>query len=116
LNHEPLINALQVFGLRRAEVQVYIFLAKKGPCTGKDLIKGLKLTKQQVYLILKNLRKKGVAKFTLTRPLVFSAVPIERILDAFIKANIEETQHMIQNKEALLSSWRSLTEKDEEKS
>ena len=116
MNHEPLINALQVFGLKRIEVQVYVFLAKKGPCKGKDLVKGLKITKQQVYLVLKNLQKRGMTKATPTRPLIFTAVPIERVLDAFIKANIEETQRMIHNKEELLSSWRSITAKDDTKS
>jgi sugar-specific transcriptional regulator TrmB len=114
LNHEPLANALQVFGLKRMDVRVYVFLAKKGSHRGKDLAKALKITKQQVYPSLKKLQQRGIVKSTSKRPAVFSAVSIEEVLDMFIKTRIEETQRLIQNKEEALSKWKSMMRNDSE--
>jgi sugar-specific transcriptional regulator TrmB len=103
---ELLIETLVELGLKPTDTQVYIFLAKKGPQRVKDLVNSLRITKQQLYPSLKNLEERCVVNSSNERPAVFSAVPIEQVLDALIKAKIKETQHMIQNKEALLSKWK----------
>ena len=103
---ELLIETLVELGLKPTDTQVYIFLAKKGPQRVKDLVNSLRITKQQLYPSLKNLEERCVVNSSNERPAIFSAVPIEQVLDALIKAKIKETQHMIQNKEALLSKWK----------
>jgi len=112
LSLELVVDTLVGFGLKQTDAQVYAFLAKKGPQRGKDLVNALKITKQQLYPSLKNLQEKGIVNSTLERPALFSAVPIEKVLDRFIKARIEEVERMIQNKEELLSSWQSLMRND----
>jgi sugar-specific transcriptional regulator TrmB len=109
LSLELLLDTLESFGLKRMDAQVYAFLAKRGPHRGKDLTSALKITKQQLYPSLKNLQERGIVNSTLKRPALFYAVPIEKVLDTFIKARIEEIQRLIQNKGELLSSWRSMT-------
>ena len=112
LSLELLLDTLVGFGLKRTDAQVYAFLAKSGPHRGKDLVSALKITKQQLYPSLKNLQERGIINSTFERPALFFAVPIEKVLDTFIKARIEELQRMIQNKEELLSSWQSMTRND----
>jgi len=114
LNHELLIDTLQHFGLKRIDVRVYAFLAKKGPHSGKDLASALKITKQQVYPSLKNLQERGIVKSTFKRPAVFSAASIEEVLDMLMKTRIEEIQRLIQNKEEALSKWKSVMRNDSE--
>ena len=115
LSFELVIETLVGFGFKPTDAQVYLFLAKKGPKRGKDLVNSLKLTKQQLYPSLKKLREKGIVNSTYKRPAIFSAVAIERVLDILIKKKIEETQNMIRNKEELISSWRSMTSNNSEK-
>ena len=103
---ELLIETLVELGFKPTDAQVYIFLAKKGPQRGKDLVNSLRITKQQLYPSLKNLEERCVVNSSNERPAVFYAVPIEQVLDALIKAKIEETQRMIQNKEELLAKWQ----------
>ena len=103
---ELLIETLVELGFKLTDAQVYIFLAKKGPRRGKDLVNSLRITKQQLYPSLKNLKERRIVNSTHERPAVFSAVPIEQVLDALIKTRIEEIQRMIQNKEELLSRWQ----------
>jgi sugar-specific transcriptional regulator TrmB len=115
LSFELLIETLVGFGFKPTDAQVYLFLAKKGPKRGKDLVNSLKLTKQQLYPSLKKLKEKGIVNSSYERPAIFSAVAIERALDMLIKKKIEETQNMIRNKEELISSWRSMTSNSSEK-
>jgi len=115
LSFELVVETLVGFGFKPIDAQVYIFLAKKGPQRGKDLVNSLKITKQQLYPSLKNLQEIGIVNSTPERPAVFSAISIEKVLDALIKAKIEETQRMIRNKEKLISGWRSMTRNNSEK-
>jgi sugar-specific transcriptional regulator TrmB len=112
LNFELAIETLVGLGFKPTDAQIYIFLAKKGPKRGKDLVTSLKLTKQQLYPSLKNLQKRGIVHSTHERPAIFSAVSIERVLDTLIKTKIEETQRLIQNKEEAISKWKSMMHND----
>jgi sugar-specific transcriptional regulator TrmB len=112
MSREVLLNTLVDFGLKRTEAQIYAFLAKKGPQRGKDLVRALKITRQQVYPSLKKLQQRGIVNSTTKRPAVFSAVSIEEVLDMFIKTRIEETQRLIQNKEKALFKWKSMMRND----
>jgi sugar-specific transcriptional regulator TrmB len=114
LSLELLTETLVELGFKPTDAQVYIFLAKKGPQRGKDLVNSLRITKQQLYPSLKNLKERSVVNSSHERPAVFSAVPIEQVLDALTKAKIEETQRMIQNKEELLSRWQLMARKSSE--
>jgi sugar-specific transcriptional regulator TrmB len=114
LSFELVIETLVGFGFKPTDAQVYLFLAKKGPKRGKDLVNSLKLTKQQLYSSLKKLKERGIVNSTYERPAIFSAVAIERVLDILIKKKIEETQSMIRNKEEIISSWRSMTSNNSE--
>ena len=40
-------------------------------------------------------------------PALFSAVSFDKVLDQFIKTNREEAQRIEENKEQILSMWRS---------
>jgi sugar-specific transcriptional regulator TrmB len=114
LSFELMIETLVGFGFKPIDAQVYILLAKKGPQRGKDLANSLKITKQKLYPALRNLQKRGVVNSTHKRPAIFSAISIEEALDAVIKTRIEETQRTIENKEELLSSWRSIAHNNSE--
>jgi sugar-specific transcriptional regulator TrmB len=108
LNFELAIETLVGLGFKPTDAQIYVFLAKKGPKRGKDLVNSLKVTKQQLYPSLKNLQERGIVNSTHERPALFSAVSIEVVIDELIEKRIEEIQHMIKNKEKLISSWRSM--------
>jgi sugar-specific transcriptional regulator TrmB len=108
LNQERVYRTLASFGLTRTDAKVYTYLAKKGTRKGKDLCNSLNMQKQQLYPCLKNLQSRGVVTATCKRPVLFSALPFEKVLDLVTKANIEEAERMIQNKEKILSKWQSI--------
>jgi len=116
MSQEIVFSTLAKLGFTDTDSKVYICLATKGPQKGKDLSSSLKMAKQQLYLCLKNLQKKGIVNASCTRPALFYALPFEKILDLIIEANKEKAKALQASKEELVSSWRSITEKDEEKS
>jgi sugar-specific transcriptional regulator TrmB len=116
LSQERALKTLVELGLTQQDSQVYLFLSKKGLQRGRDLTSGLKITKQQLYCSLKSLQSRGIVNATLERPARFSAVTLEKVLDSFLKAKIEETQRLQQVKSEILSDWQSFTIQDNNES
>jgi sugar-specific transcriptional regulator TrmB len=102
------IKALRDLGLSDLDAKVYIFLGKKGLQKGQDIARSLKVHKQQVYRSLKNLQEKGIVSATLDHPACYSAEPFQKVIDLFIRAKMEEAQHLRQSKDAILSDWQSI--------
>ncbi len=112
LSLERVLRTLEDFGFKRVDAEVYVYLAKKGPQKGIDLAGALKIRKQQLYPILRTLQDKGVVTASPERPALFSAVAFEKMLDLLVEANIETARALKETKEALLSSWREMTKRD----
>jgi sugar-specific transcriptional regulator TrmB len=108
LSQEQVLKMLVDFGFDQIDAQVYVYLAKKGMQKASDICKTLKLEKQQTYPSLKRLQSKGIVSSTIEHPARFSASPFEQVLDLFIKAKIEETQHLQKSKTEILANWQNL--------
>ena len=116
MSEDWMLKTLVGLGLKEVEAEVYVFLAKNGPYEAIDIATSLKLSRQQLYRCLKNLQIKNVVTASTERPFRFSAVIFEKVLDLFLKAKITQQQILQESKEELLSTWRSITEKDSAKS
>jgi sugar-specific transcriptional regulator TrmB len=116
MSQEIVFSTLAKLGFTYADTKVYVYLAKKGPQKGKDLCTSLKMTEHQLYPCLKNLQKKGVVNTSCNRPALFSALAFEKVLDLIIDVKKEQAEALQASKEELLLSWRSITEKNDEKS
>jgi len=91
------------FGLSEEDVDVYIFLAKRGPKIERELSKALNKNKQQVYRSLKELRQKQLVFTTIESSARFQAVPFEKVLDLFVRSKIKEAKQLLHNKKEILS-------------
>jgi sugar-specific transcriptional regulator TrmB len=116
LSKELMQKTLVTLGFTEPEAQVYIFLSEEGPHKARDVAEALGIYKQRLYCILGKLREKGVVDSSSEFPAYFSAVVFEKVLDLFMEARIEQQEALKANREELLSSWRSITEKGDEKS
>jgi sugar-specific transcriptional regulator TrmB len=113
---ERMLDTLESLGFTLAEAQTYVFLAKKGPCTRKELANVLGLTEHQLRPTLESLRTKGIANATCERNTLFSVVSIEKVLDIFMEATLKKAKAFQTNRDELLSNWRSMIESDSAKS
>ena len=109
---ERVLRTLEGFSLTRVDAEVYVYLAKTGPQKGRDLTSGLKMTKQQLYPILKGLQKKGVVTSSSERPALFSALAFEELLNLFVRLNLDQAQIIKETKDELLANWRNVTKKN----
>jgi sugar-specific transcriptional regulator TrmB len=108
LSQEKALKTLESLGFTQLDAKVYVFLAKKGPQKAGDVAKCLKIPKQSIYFIIRNLQSDGIVTSTVERPARFSAVPFERVLDLFVNAKMEEAKQIQRNKEEILLDWQSI--------
>ena len=113
MSQEQVLKTLENLGFDQVDAQIYVHLAKKGLQKASDICKTLKLTKQQFYPSIKRLQSKGIVNSTMQHPAQFSVMSFEKVLDLFIKAKIEETQHLRQSKTEILTNWQNLKLEDD---
>jgi sugar-specific transcriptional regulator TrmB len=106
LGEESVEKILKDLGLTEKEVEVYVFLAKHGILKPLDVARQIKKDKAQVLRILKSLQSKGFAEATLEAPKRFTAVQLEKVLDAFVKARRDEAAQIENAKKTLLLYWK----------
>jgi|SRR4030043_586491 len=116
MSMERVLKAVMSLGLSEVDAQVYVFLALNGPHKANEITKNLSLYKEQLYRSLKNLRDKDVVKATIDYPVVFSAIPFEKILDLLAEIKKEEAQALREVREELLSSWKGMIKKNSKNS
>jgi sugar-specific transcriptional regulator TrmB len=114
VSQNKLVKALVDLGLKKIDAKVYIMLSKMGPQRATEITRLLKVSKQQLYPSLKNLRSKGIVSATLERPARFSAVKFDKALDLFAKAKMEEARSIRQKRGSLLSDWQSIVIREAE--
>ena len=116
MSKEWMEKTLINLGFTEIDADVYLHLSQEGPREFEEIAKALKLYRKKLFRILKKLQSKGIIEASEEKPDSFSALPFERVLALFIKANLDEAKRLMKNKEELLSAWQLLTERDEEKS
>jgi sugar-specific transcriptional regulator TrmB len=107
MSREWMFKTLKSLGLKHEDAEVYVYLAQNCPQKARDLAEALETYKRQLYRSLKKLQRKGIVTASQDHPPLFSAVSFDKILDQFIKTNREEAQRIEEDKEQILSMWRS---------
>ena len=114
MSEKDLTKFLQVLGLSKREIQVYMFLAKSGVQSTSFVAKRLKMERVQAYRTFKKLQEKGFIEATLERPTRFTIVPFENLVDTFINAKKSEVLNLNEQKQNLLSAWKSISAPESE--
>jgi sugar-specific transcriptional regulator TrmB len=102
-----MLKTLESFGLKHLDAEVYVYLVQNYPQKARDIAEALETYKRQLYRSLRKLQRKGMVSASQERPARFSAVSFDKVLDRFIEANREEAQRIEENKQQILSMWRS---------
>lgn len=86
-------------GLTQREAEIYVFLAKNGPKKEGDIASQLNTVQQQLNHSLMRLQNKRFVNISVKEEKIFSAVPLRQILENLVKANLEEADRIIKEKE-----------------
>jgi sugar-specific transcriptional regulator TrmB len=106
------LKALVGLGLSETDAEVYVFLATSGSQKARDIATALKMYKCKVYRSLKSLQHKEMVNAILERPVLFFAMPFDKVLDLLVKTHLEEVRYIELNKEDILSQWEALVKKE----
>jgi predicted transcriptional regulator len=107
LSKEWMLKTLESLGLKHLDAEVYVYLAQNEPQKAKAIAEALETYKRQLCRSLKSLQRKGMISTSQERPATFSAISFDKVLDQFIQANREEAKRIEENKDQILSMWRS---------
>ena len=116
MSKERIVKALEQLGLSNTDTQIYVFLAKNGPHSEREICEILELQKRQVYPSLKSLQGIKIVKAIGKHPVQFSVVPFEEVINLFIEVKKEQAKIIQESREELLSSWRETIKKENTKS
>ena len=114
MSEKDVTRFLQILGLSKREIQVYMFLAKSGVQSTSFVAKRLKMERVQAYRTFKKLQEKGFIEATLERPTRFTIVPFEALVDSFISAKKNEVNSLTDQKHDLLTAWESISAPESE--
>ena len=114
MSEKDVTRFLQILGLSKREIQVYMFLAKSGVQSTSFVAKRLKMERVQAYRTFKKLQEKGFIEATLERPTRFTIVPFEALVDSFISSKKNEVTSLTDQKHDLLTAWESISAPESE--
>ncbi len=114
MSEKDVTRFLQILGLSKREIQVYMFLAKSGVQSTSFVAKRLKMERVQAYRTFKKLQEKGFIEATLERPTRFTIVTFESLVDSFITAKKNEVTNLTDQKQNLLTAWQTISAPESE--
>ena len=114
MSEKDITKFLQILGLSKREIQVYMFLAKSGVQSTSFVAKRLKMERVQAYRTFKKLQEKGFIEATLERPTRFTIVPFGALVDNFINTKKNEVVNLNDQKQDLLTAWQSISAPESE--
>jgi predicted transcriptional regulator len=116
MSRERIIKALKVLGLSNIDTRVYVLLARDGPHKIEEIASALNQHERNIHKSLRDLQNINIVKASIEYPFEFIAVPFKEVINLIIEVKKEQAKTLQASKDELLSTWRSITEKDEEKS
>lgn len=114
MGEKDVTRFLQLLGLSKREIQVYMFLAKSGVQSTSFVAKRLKMERVQAYRTFKKLQEKGFIEATLERPTRFTIVSLETLIDNFIIAKKNEVTNLSDQKQNIITAWQSISAPESE--
>jgi sugar-specific transcriptional regulator TrmB len=99
------LKTLERLGLTVVDVQVYLYLSKKGPLKVFEIASALKITETQIHLSLNNLVSKEMVHSATKYSAVYTAISFEKVLDEFMRKTEKETEFLQANRNNILSKW-----------
>jgi sugar-specific transcriptional regulator TrmB/CBS domain-containing protein len=114
MSEKDVTKFLQILGLSKREIQVYMFLAKSGVQSTSFVAKRLKMERVQAYRTFKKLQEKSFIEATLERPTRFTIVGFEALVDNFINTKKTEVVSLNDQKHNLLTAWKAISAPESE--
>ena len=88
---EESVNTLTCLGLKLVQAKVYVALAKSSPLSIREISDLSKVPRTDLYRILEELEKKGLAERVIAAPTKFKATPLFDCINMLLQCRREES-------------------------
>lgn len=95
-------NELSKFGLTSNQSKVFLYLERYGSNTATQISKALKFPRTETYHVLTTLQHKGIVSASFQHPIKFTALPIDKAIEALINAEKERVKHLEKQEKSLV--------------
>ena len=106
-----ILDNKQATALSIDEIRVYLFLATNGPHKKSEISSSLDLDNRKIDGILNELLDLEIVRL-LPGDQTFWVLPFKELIDLFIEVKREQAKNVKENKETLLSIWKTLLKKN----
>jgi sugar-specific transcriptional regulator TrmB len=100
------IQILTELGLTGSQAKVYLALAQQETASARRLWKASKVSRQDIYRLLTDLREIGLIEKILNTPTEFKAVPIEDGISILIERRAKEVLNMRKKAEKVIQKFK----------
>ncbi len=110
MSNKRVMITLTSLGLSQIDAKVYIYLATNGPQNAEQIGDALKLKQQLLNQTIERLKDMGVVSSFLKQTTLLSALPFQQALEWLVKANLKKAKSIEEDKDEILSKWKTITE------
>lgn len=101
------IQTMIRLGLTFCQAKVYLALARSGISTAKTISKVASVARPEVYRIMPELQKLGLAEKTITAPIKFKATPIREGIPILLDRKVKEAFELRKAARALVKNFKN---------
>ncbi|MEJ2242170.1 MAG: helix-turn-helix domain-containing protein [Candidatus Bathyarchaeota archaeon] len=114
MEEKRLYEFLDEIGLSKRKADIYIYLSKKGVQKAQSVATHLDIDRAQTYRLLRSLKQKGVVEETIESPTRYLAIPIEKLIESYLKDKKTEVNNLEAEKTNIISYFKSISKKETE--
>jgi sugar-specific transcriptional regulator TrmB len=103
---EEAVQVLMNLGLTPTQAKAYLTLCRLGRSTTKTISTESRIARQDIYRTLAELQESGLVNKTITRPVMFEAVPIQDAIDGLMERRAKKTRELQKGTKRLLLNFR----------
>jgi sugar-specific transcriptional regulator TrmB len=109
-----LLELLGQHGVPEKGARVYLAACRAGPQTASELARISAVSRVEAYRLIKQLAADGLLRATGGRPMRFAALPVDELLDRWIRRASDRVRRLEQDRNKILTDWEDArTEFDE---
>ncbi len=103
-----LLELLAQHGIPEKAARVYLGACRAGPQTASELGRLSAISRVETYRILRQLTEEGLLRATGGRPQRFEAIPLDELLDLWIRRASDRVRRLEQDRTKILSDWENV--------
>jgi sugar-specific transcriptional regulator TrmB len=109
-NGSGLVELLVAHGVPEPEARIYLVASHEGPLPASELARATAVHRVHAYRYISHLVKQGLLVASGRRPQRFASLPVDELIDRWIREEAGRLETLRQGRSRLLAEWQAPTE------